>query len=171
ELVGKFYDQYPVFGYQADQHHRSDLAENIPAFAGQPQGKQGTGYRHGYRQDDDKRIEEALKLGSQDQVYQQERQTKGKSGIGTAFRKVPGLTAEVCWKAVVQHMVGDLVHRADGFAETGTSRRGRCNGGRHEAVVMEKLRRAAVFLNSNQVVQLDQFSRPVSDGYGRQVKR
>jgi hypothetical protein len=76
QLVGELDDQDAVLGGEADQHDDSDLAVEVERLAHQREPDDSARHRERHGGDDHRRVDEALELGGEQQIDEQDGEAK-----------------------------------------------------------------------------------------------
>ena len=82
-----------------------------------PEREQGAGQSQRNGKHDDQRVSEALELGGQNQVDEDQRKHEHKEEAGGALHEVPRLAGESRRKGLVQLTLRDAFHRLDAVAD------------------------------------------------------
>ncbi len=154
-LVGEFDNQDAVLGYQPDQRHQPHLAVDVERPAGQIQPEKAArdGQRH--REHDGQRIDEALELRRQHEVYERQCQNEGDVDFRAGFLELAGLASIVDLRACRDHVADDLLQLVQRLAQRGAlGQRGGEGGGAELVEVVQFFRRNRL-LQRHKVGKLD----------------
>ena len=116
QLIGELDDHDAVFGNQADQGDHADLGVDVPGPGSVPQAQPGTGveqhqtqerteHRQRHRDQNHQRIDEALKLRSQHQINEYQRQQQHRGGAGSGLAVLARLAVQIIlrtWRNLLQ---------------------------------------------------------------------
>jgi len=80
-LVGKLHDEDSILRHQSDQHDLTDLAEDVDGLVEVPKRKECAGEGQGNGEHNDEGIRKLFKLGSKDEVDDDQSQNEGKDQL------------------------------------------------------------------------------------------